>query len=365
MKRTVVYREKDVHRLLPAWRELEARAASQPIPSGMLSGPMHPAGAFIAAAHDGDRLIGLWPLRTGRQGVLRVATRLGRELQPYDGLLLAPEHEPQEVARLLWDAVRRSCPADVLLLRAIPDDSPLLTIPAIRGAAEQQAETCWLDTGALSDPEDVLTRLSKSRRKSARRNRRKLEELGTVRFSRLRAPGERAAAVAAALALKQRWLSEQDLYSFAIGAGWFDRGLIEVGSAPALLDCFEVFTLSVAGEAVAYDLGFRDRRGYLSFLGAFSPDWSELGVGAELTACVMRWCVEEGLSRCDLLPPSSSFKSGWCSHAAPVWSAQLSLSRRGRLLRSLAGASRQLKPLYLRLPPSARRQLNALLQRLR
>lgn len=363
--RTAVFTDRELPRVLPSWRRLESEAISQPVASAMLSGPLRADGAFIAALYDQERLVGLWPLRVGRQGALRIATRLGRELQPYDGIVLAPGVSPAEAAQRLWEAVQKRCPADVLRLRAIRDDCPLRTISAVRQGAAALVETHWLETGALSAPEDVLTRLSKSRRKSARRNRRKLERLGEVRFSRLREAGARAAAIRAALALKKAWLTEQDLHSFALGASWFDDGLIAAASSPALVGHVEVFTLSVSGEAVAYELGFRDRSGYASFLGAFSPEWGQLGVGAELTACVLRWCVQQRVPRCDLLPPASSFKAGWCSHSAPVWSAQLPLSRRGRLLRPLSGAARQLKPLYLRLPAQVRRPLNSLLQQLR
>lgn len=361
--RTETFTAHTLPKLLPEWKALESRAAPQPIAAAMLDGPLSRDGVFIAAAYDGARLLGVWPLRVLRRGVMRIAVRAGRELQPYDGMVLDAT-EPDAVAAELWRAVEKSCPADVLRLRAIPDQSPLCRVQRITEHAEPSAETWWLETSALTDPEQVLQRLTRSRRKSARRKRRALEKLGAVRFTPLERPQDRAQAVAAALMLKRAWLDKQDLHSFAIGADWFGQGLQRAAQKPALSETLQVFTLSIDDVDVAFEIGFRDPSGYRSFLGAFSPDWADRGVGTELTACVLRWCVQEGIPRCDLLPPSSDFKAGWCDTTAPVWSAQIPLSRRGRLLRLSSDAARALKPLYLDLSPQTRRRLNGLLRRL-
>lgn len=360
--RTETFTAQTLPQLLPAWRALELRAARSPLASGMLDGPLDPDGLFVAAAYEGARLQGVWPLRVFRRGLARVAVRAGRELQPYDGLVLDPSSP--SAAAALWSAVRRRCPADVLQLRAIPHHSPLHHLPAVRQAALPSAQTWWLETSAMADPDLVLRRLSKSRRKSVRRRRRALEARGDVRLERLQDPERRGQAVADALALKHDWLASKDLHSFAVGSGWFEQALRRAVQRPDLVGPIEVFALSVAGEDVAFEIGFRDRAGYCSFLGAFSPAWAGLGVGTELTAGVLRWCVQEGVPRCDLLPPTSPFKAAWCDVKATVWSAQIPLSRRGRLLRPAAGAARKLKPLYLSLSPDIRRRLNSLLQRL-
>jgi CelD/BcsL family acetyltransferase involved in cellulose biosynthesis len=361
--RTETFTAHVLPQLLPEWRDLESRAAQQPIAAAMLAGPLSLDGVFVAAAYDGARLLGVWPLRVLRRGAMRIAVRAGRELQPYDGMVLDAT-APDAVAAALWHVVKRDCPADVLRLRAIPDRSPLHSVPFITEHATQSAETWWLETSALTDPGQVLQRLTRSRRKSTRRKRRALEAIGSVRFTPLQHPQQRAQAVSAALTLKRAWLAKQDLHSFAVGADWFGQGLQRAAQEPGLNETLQVFTLSIDDADVAFEIGFRDPSGYRSFLGAFSPDWADRGVGTELTACVLRWCVEEGIPRCDLLPPSSAFKAGWCDTTAPVWSAQIPLSRRGRLLSLSSDAARMLKPLYLDLSPQTRRRLNGLLRRL-
>jgi len=343
--------------LLPRWHRLEARCTSVPLSARMLDGPLPHAGASIVTAWEHGRLIGLWPLRVTRRGPLRIATRLGRELQPYDGMLIAPEADSHATAAALWTAAQR-CPADVLRLRAVHDGTPLSALPAISAVATPATETWWLDTGSLSDPEAVITRLSKSRRKTHRRNLRALEKRGALAFRHLSTPTERAHAAQAALSLKRGWLEAQDLHSFALSAPWFERGFVAAAEQGAM----EVFALELDGEGIAYELGFRDPHSYRSFLGAYDPAWSSLGVGAALTAAVLQWCVRSGVSRCDLLPPSTSFKSGWCDHSAVVRSALVPLSRRGRLYGPAADAARQLKPVYLGLSPSVRGRLNSLLR---
>ena len=359
---TTVYDARSLPTVLSDWRSLGGRAQASVLPAGMLDGPLDADGVFIVGAWVADRLMGLWPLRVRRRGPLRIAMRAGRELQTYDGALLDPEADPAATAAALWSEVERRCPADVLLLRALPDASPLRRLPTIAAVAETSEETWWLQTDALSSPEAVIARLSKSRRKSSRRNRRGLEASGEVVFSRLRESSARVAAIRSALSLKAAWLDEQQLHSFAVHAPWFQRALTAAAAEPAMLEQLEVFTLSVGGEPVAFEVGFRDRSTYRSFVGAFSPAWSAHGVGAELTAQVLQWCVSAGIARCDLLPPSSDFKAGWCDHSAPVWSARLALSVWGRAALPLTEVPRRLKPLYLRLPTPTRDRLNKVLR---
>jgi len=359
---TTIYDARSLPTVLSDWRSLEARAQTSVLPAGLLDGPLDAEGVFVVGAWTADRLMGLWPLRVRRRGPLRVAMRAGRELQTYDGALFDPDADRAAVAAALWSAVKRRCPADVLMLRALQDASPLRQLPAVAAVAEVSLETWWLETGALSSPESVISRLSKSRRKSSRRNRRGLEAIGEVVFSRLRGSSERGAAIRSALSLKAAWLDEQQLHSFAVHAPWFQRALAAAAAEPAMLEQLEVFALSVGGEDVAFEFGFRDRTTYRSFMGAYSPAWAAHGVGAELTAQVLQWCVSAGIARCDLLPPSSDFKAGWCDHSAPVWSASLALSVWGRAALPLTEMPRRLKPLYLRLPTPTRDRLNVLLR---
>lgn len=359
---TAVYDARSLPAVLSGWRALEVRAQSSVLPAGMLDGPLDGEGLFIVGAWEADRLMGLWPLRVLRRGPLRIAMRAGRELQPYDGALFDPDADEAAVAAAMWSTVERRCAADVLLLRALADTSPLRRLPAIAAVAEASAETWWLQTDALPAPEAVLSRLSKTRRKSSRRNRRSLEARGEVVFSRLRDSSERAAAIRSALSLKAAWLDEQQLHSFAVTAPWFQRGLLAAVVESAMLEQLEVFALSVDGVQVAFDVGFRDCTTYRSFMGAYSPAWSAHGVGAELTARVLQWCVSAGIARCDLLPPSSDFKAGWCDHSAPVWSVSLPLSMWGRAALPLTEMPRKLKPLYLRLPTPTRDRINTVLR---
>jgi CelD/BcsL family acetyltransferase involved in cellulose biosynthesis len=335
-----------------------------PLAAGVAAGPLG-EGALVPAAWRGDRLVGLWPLRVHRWGRLRLAQRLGRDLQPYDGMLIDPEAPAGEVARALWGALRGHGGADLLLLRAVRDDDVLRGLPEVARAERSDASTRWLNTGALSGPDAVVRRLSRSRRKSLLRNRRALEGLGPLRLERLLDPPRRAAAVRAALALKEVWLDRKRLHSFAVGAPWLEGALLAAAAEPTLRDKLEIFSLTVGGEPVAYELGWRSRERYCSYLGAFSPAWREHGVGAELTACVLQWCVEQGIPRCDLLAPGSPFKDGWCDSAAPVWSARVPLTPRGHLLLPVSGVFRKLKPVYLQLHPDLRAGFNAALRRLR
>ncbi|MFT4979948.1 MAG: CelD/BcsL family acetyltransferase involved in cellulose biosynthesis [Myxococcota bacterium] len=360
--RAEVFGRDALGRLLPRWRRLEAAARAVPIASAMLAHLPAPSEPLLVTLSDGEDLCALWPLRLRRHGPLRVAERLGGVLQPYDGLLLAPDLDPTAAAGALWSALSSSRAADLLHLSALAEDSPLRSVPAIRRQAAAVGHAWSLDTAALRGPGAVLGRLSKNRRKSIRRRQRKLEERGELSFVRLQAPQDRAQAVRTAIALKAGWLEAQELHSPVVMAPWFEQSLTRAAADPALLSVVEVFALQLDGQHVALELGMRDGDSYRSYLAAFEPALSELGVGTALTVAVMQWCVDAGLARCDLLSPETDFKRSMGDQSMPMWSATLALGRRGRLALPLARQGGRLKKAYRELPPETRAPLNALLR---
>lgn len=323
--------------LLPAWRELDSRAAFQPLSAElfMVLARAHARHNGLAlSASRGARLVAVWPLQVQRLGPLRLARRLGGAIQTFDGLTFDPQLDPQERADIVRDmlgALREQRLADLLHLRFLPDSPEFRAIPELAQAVRPAGESPWLDTSALSEREAVLARLSKERRKSTRRGLRALAAMGTVTFREEQQLPRRRRLVERALELKRAWLREAEAISLPLTTPWLPRSLVALSVDPTLRETVRVFELSVGGQTAAVELGWQSGRDYHSYLGAFDPRFAKGGPGAALTLEVLAWCGAHGVQRAHLLPPATDFKLGWTDHSEPLWTTTLPLTPLGRL----------------------------------
>ena len=69
----------------------------------------------------------------------------------------------------------------------------------------------------------------------------------------------------------------------------------------------------------------------LAYLGAFEPDFGKLGPGNVLTEKVLGWCVENGISRYDMMTPRYRNKSEWQSDEVLASDFAIPLTLRGRV----------------------------------
>jgi CelD/BcsL family acetyltransferase involved in cellulose biosynthesis len=118
-----------------------------------------------------------------------------------------------------------------------------------------------------------------------------------------------------------------------------------------------LFRLTVDGRPAATELGFVDRgqRAFLSYLGAFSPEFAEGSPGTVLTAASIAWGIRNGLGRYDLLPPESDFKARWADERRAVYAAVIPLTRAGRSLEPLMRNGRDLaRTVFASLPTPLR-----------
>lgn len=323
--------------LLPAWRELDARAAVQPLSAELFLALARARGhhnGLALSTSQGSRLLAVWPLQVQRLGPLRLARRLGGAIQTFDGLTFDPQIGPQGRAGIVRDmlgALREQRLADLLHLRFLPDAPELREIPELALAVRPAGESPWLDTSALGEREAVLARLSKERRKSTRRGLRALAAMGTVTFREEQDLARRRGLVERALELKRAWLREAEAISLPLTAPWLPRSLLTLCTDPTLRETVRVFELAVSGKTAAIELGWQSGRDYHSYLGAFDARFAKGGPGAALTLEVLAWCGANGVQRAHLLPPATDFKLGWTDNREPLWTTTLPLTGRGRL----------------------------------
>jgi CelD/BcsL family acetyltransferase involved in cellulose biosynthesis len=354
----------------PLQRELQAwRAAVGPRPGGgapcaLLLAEAQTAGAGAVCVRVEGQPAGIWPLRRRRLGPATVLERVAGVLQPYDGLMVHPLADPAAVAGAALEALMRARPADALHLSALPSASPLAALPALQAVARPEGEASVIDLEGHADLEGWMARRSRNRRRALRRRRELLLERGEVRLRLHAAPAERLAALGLGLRWKARWLEQRALLGRGLTGADTPGRLRSALADPALSPALPIFSLEVGGETVAVEIAQLDGRTCLSWLGAYDPAWARLGVGAQLTVEVIGWCLRQGLSAYDLLPPRTDFKADLVDHHPQVVSATLPLRPAGRLLAPLLRDGRRLaKEGFHRLPAPARAALRRALKR--
>lgn len=350
-----------------AWRRLEARAGRVPVSFSLacrrMSLPGAPLGRLVLVWDDqpaAPELVGLWAL-VREPGPVRVWSRLGGVLQAYDGLTVSAEVPASSVVQAAFEAVSQWPDVDAIRLGALLGDDPLLTVPAVLMRGRRSGATLLLHLHREPRRTARIQAQSKGQRKSARRRARRLAERGEVTVKELAPGAERASVVRWALDQKLAWLDAQQAPSPELRQESTARLLF--AEALAADSPLRVFALYCGSLCVAAEVGLADGRAHRSWLGAYDPDYSELGVGLHLTLTVADACGAQGLTHYDLLPPSTAFKERWADAAVPVFESVIPTSRRGRLaLGVLRDARSWLKSRYHALPEKHRAQVFSALQ---
>jgi hypothetical protein len=243
---------------------------------------------FFATARLGgvDHLL---PLRVERSFGVSQVVPLGAPLSQY-----APSLDmSREALADLLDGLRQTQGADVLLLRRVRSDNPVM--PALReiGAIpSQHSEAPYVDLASFGDFEGYLTSFGSKTRRNRRRELRRLEDAGKVEFAVV--PGSQAEAVLTqAFSWKRDWLGQMGIASPVLGSENWSKALLECAAAPQSF----VSILRVAGVPAAVELGFVEGDSYVAYLGAFDPALGKLSVGQEQMSRTLAWCFDMGYRR--------------------------------------------------------------------
>lgn len=323
----------------PAWRALED-AGGVPTPFQSLAlakaaARVHLAQGerpLIAVVREGSRSDGrpmaLLAGVVGRQGGMSTLRFLGDPLIQYGDAVAAPDVEPRHLAAA-WQALASPAHAGLVYLRKVRADAriaPLLrerTIPV----AEEVAPFVGVSGETLRNARDE---------RELRRFRRRLADLGEVRFAVLE--GEAARPVLEeAIALKREWLRERDLASLVIGDRRWEAALVETAraddraaGAASRAARLVVAALTVNGRSAAIEVGLVLEDTWHAYLGVTAPGFAKAGPGQVLMADTIAHCRAAGISVYDLLPPAQSYKQALANGSVTVNDYALALSAAGR-----------------------------------
>ncbi len=297
----------------------------------------------------------VWPMKVQRRLGFVVATDLTSPITQYSDVMGRPL-DPAGLGRIA-DFLRDRFSVDVLLARNLRGDSGLAEAFALTGnSVVARSSAPYIDLAAFRDYDAYVACFSKNSTRTRRQRRQKLEsERGLVGF-KIATGLEAQAFLRVALDWKRDWLEAQGLSSRV-----FDRGLSEQTLINACDDpdaCVSVLTAN--DQPVAIELGFVGGNHYVAYLGAYDPAYADYSVGQEQMMETIRWCMGQGISRYDLLPPEADYKVRWTrgQPPVPVTDHALALSTLGKAyVLALRYGKSNVRKLVEAMPPLLRRRL--------
>lgn len=269
--------------------------------------------AIVAAVRRGGALETIWPLKIKRELGVTIATDLASPIAQYSEVIgepVTPDMLTEIGARL-----RKLYAIDVILARNVRGDSGLaFAFGAAGESVVARSVAPFVDLSGFRDHADYISQFSKSSNRNWRQRRQKLEaDHGRLTFEMIRGPQSQPM-LRLALDWKRDWLDANGLSSRVFDRGVSEAALIAVCADP----CVCISVLSVSARPVAIEMGFLSGGHYAAYLGAFDPEFAGYSVGQEQMLRTIEWCMQQGIGRYDLLPPTADYKTGWSRGQAPV-----------------------------------------------
>ncbi len=306
---------------------------------------------LVACLRRDGEVVTLLALRRERMIGVRAAVPLVQPLAQYANTVGLPI-APGDMAGLCRALSRTGL--DILLVRKVREDSGLHAALAAHGRSQNARETAlYIDLAAYGTFAAYDASFSGPTRRNRRQRRQKLEaQLGPLSFDVLRGP-DAAAALETALGWKRDWLAQRGISSPVFDRGGWEailRSTVQSGAAI-------VSVLRAGATPTAIEVGFGERAGYVSYLGAFDPALASFSPGQEQMLRTIAWCFAQGFARYDLLAPADDYKRQWTrtETGVAIDDYAVALTHVGR---GIAGLRRHVRPmardLYLRLSPEVR-----------
>lgn len=303
----------------------------------------------ILALREGGRLVALWPLVIYRRAGLRIVRQLGSGGSEYTSPLCEIGPRRVEYMARLWHAAHSL--GDVLFLYHVRSDDPFADLPRrhpVRCLTEKVRSAPWIARADYGQWADYLATVSTSRLSGLRRKRRRLAELGDLDVALHQGPVSEAL-IDSLLAYKKAWMSGHGLSNGWLGRREYRAFLLALTSGVDGRDGLRLFSLSVNGTPVAFQLNAVDARRVEFLIGAFDGQWARYSPGQILMLECIRWAFEQGLDY-DFRIGDEPYKWTWARRDTPTFDCKVGLSYVGTAAVWLLRLYRQAQWLRASLP---------------
>ncbi len=368
--------EAEVTALRSEWDALAARTTDATMAQGFAwcwagwQTTAKPRGRTLAVlvVRDAGQLVLVWPMARVWRELCAELIPLGSEATDYNPLLVAPTQRAGAYVRTALALLRREGRAGLVAMPLLRSDSPASPALSAMAPAVLAAETLPAPFLDISSPARIAAyeqAMSKNLRRGTERRRRRLAELGTLRFEVITDPTQFAELLDWTIAAKAVWLREHHLQSEFLHAPHYRAFWLAAlrAGGPGGQVCG--IALRHDDRTIAAKVVVLTANRLEGFLTTFDADFARFSPGQILLLDTFRWCADKGLSY-DFRIGDEAFKWDWTQTSVGVTNFVLPLSRAGWLLHRMrlvrAALCRAKDRLRATVPTSLRQRIKGWLQ---
>jgi CelD/BcsL family acetyltransferase involved in cellulose biosynthesis len=318
--------------------------------------------AIVTARRDG-RLVMVWPLVSEERGWLVQLGWMGYPVSQYGDVLIEEGPDRHDILCNAWRFMSKRTGADLISLRKVRADAAVTPILAdLGGIVLETLGAPYLDLESAKSYEDYEQRYSKSSRKRRARDRRILNDRGTVAIASLVSGRDAAELTQAALHQKRAWLKDRALVSLALSDPRTDSFFADVAAAQSHSAGLRVLSMTAGNEQVAFEIGIVCKGRSAMHVNAYRPEFHKLSPGNLLLEHSIRQALQNGISVFDLLAPAEDYKMDWADGVVTIrdWAAPFTVSGHFYTRFYLGFLRRLLKMTFALLPAFLRRAVTKL-----
>jgi CelD/BcsL family acetyltransferase involved in cellulose biosynthesis len=254
---------------------------------------------------------------------------MGEPVSQYGDVLIDEVADSEAILGAAWQFIARHSGADVVRLRKVRADAAVAPfLSAIGGIATDKLGAPYLDLASAPSFAEYEKRYSSGARRNRKRQRRRLEERGTVGIEAYTHGAVAGRLARTAIDLKRVWLAERGLVSPAFADTRIDDFFADVASGVVRPAGCRVLAMRCGDTPAALEIGLTCKGRAAIHVIVYDREFEKAAAGNLLMEDSIRRACDAGLTTFDLLAPADSYKMDWADGVVEVsdWVAPLSLA---------------------------------------
>ena len=284
----------------------------------------------ILVGRRNGRIDMIWPMSLTSSCGIRLLSFIGAPVSQYGDILAGRASSTPDRLLSAWQFVCRHLSPDVFIARKVRTDSAIAPFLASNGALVTQRDNAFFaDLSVYQDSEAFNARFSSRYRKNERRQIKRLNEKGQLRFEVLRDSETAANLANQAIDMKIDWLRQNGHISPGFGDCRYRGFFRSVAAGRHPTGCL-VSVYSLDARALAIEVGVGVRGHYCAHIGAFDQQFSAFGPGSHQIGQTIGHLMTDGWRTYDFLAPKSAYKRLWADSSIEVCDYALPANLKGR-----------------------------------
>ena len=300
--------------------------------------------AFVTVFGPSGKPALLLPLGIATRNGVRLLRFLDGGVSDYNAPVIFPEAARwgPDAARMVWHLLRRKLPPfDLAVLEKMPQTVGGVTNPLYTLATAAHPESGH--AVKLDPPWPTFERAHVQNPADSRRRRRKLHELGSMRFVIAKDADQRSAFLEAMMSMKREKFLDTKGYDVFTNPG-FGKFYREITRRLGEGGPVQLSALMLDDKILAAHWGYVANGRFYHLMPAHaSGDWRRYAPGRLLNEWLLHWALENGLEFFDFGIGDEPYKFDFCDLVIPLRDALLPVSARGHLFAAMLRAKRGLK----------------------